>query len=158
MNKNLLKLAKALLRLGQISTDKSELVYEGDLVEGIEVFVEGEDGELSPAEDGEYVTEDKIIVVADGKVAELKEREQEEEPEQLEGEDPTRIEELEAKVAELEAQLEAKDAEIAELKAQLDEKDTQLKESEEMSAKDRLKMNKDVKQPKGKKIEFLNFK
>lgn len=154
MNKNLLKLAKALLRLGQISTDKSELVYEGDLVEGIEVFVEGEDGELSPAEDGEYVTEDKIIVVADGKVAELKEKE----PEELEGEDPARIEELEAKVAELEAQLEAKDAEIAELKAQLDEKDTQLKESEEMSAKDRLKMNKDVKQPKGKKIEFLNFK
>lgn len=74
-------LKKALsLEFGRIKTDKNELVFDGELAEGIEVFVETEDEELVPAEDGEYIAEDgRTIVVADGKVAEIREKEAEEE-------------------------------------------------------------------------------
>lgn len=57
---NRLKLAKMLLKFGSIQTDNGELQYEGELSEGLEVFVE-QDGELVPAPDGEYKTEDKTI-------------------------------------------------------------------------------------------------
>ena len=65
-----LTLQKLLLQFGEVSTDKGLLEYTGEeLVVGAEVFIEGE-----PAPDGEYkVAEDKVIVVADGKVAEIKE-------------------------------------------------------------------------------------
>lgn len=56
--------------MGKVTTDKGELLYEGeeDLKEGVAVFVE-KDGENVPAEDGDYTTEDgKVIKVVDGKV------------------------------------------------------------------------------------------
>ena len=56
MNKNLLKLAKALLKLKEIATDKAVLVIDGDVAVGVEVFIEDENGELIAPEDGEYVT------------------------------------------------------------------------------------------------------
>lgn len=65
-----LTLQKLLLQFGEVSTDKGLLEYTGEeLVVGAEVFIEG-----NPAPDGEYkIAEDKVIVVADGKVAEIKE-------------------------------------------------------------------------------------
>lgn len=59
------------LQLGEVATDKAVLKFDGDeLVEGMEVFVEGEDGEFLPAPDDTYTTEDgKQIQVVDGKVA-----------------------------------------------------------------------------------------
>ena len=72
---------------GRKGTDKGELIWEGeeDLKEGDEVFVEGEDGELAPAPEGEYKTEDgKTIVVAEGKVAEVRDPEAEVAPEEVE--------------------------------------------------------------------------
>ena len=69
---------------GRKGTDKGELVWEGeeDLKEGDEVFVDGEDGELVAAPDGEYKTEDgKTIVVVEGKVAEIRDPEAEVAPE-----------------------------------------------------------------------------
>lgn len=73
-----LTLQKLLLQFGEVSTDKGLLEYTGEeLVVGAEVFIEGE-----PAPDGEYkIAEDKVIVVADGKVAEIKEPAPEPEPE-----------------------------------------------------------------------------
>lgn len=65
------KLAKILAQFAVVKTDKAILVYDGDedLVAGMNVFVENEDGERKPAEDGDYTTEDnKVIVVKDGKV------------------------------------------------------------------------------------------
>ena len=54
-------------------TDKGTLVYEGDLAVGTAVQIVGEGGETSTAPDGEYTAEDgSVIVVADGKVAEIK--------------------------------------------------------------------------------------
>lgn len=73
-----LTLQKLLLQFGEVSTDKGLLEYTGEeLVVGAEVFIEGE-----PAPDGEYkIAEGKVIVVADGKVAEIKEPAPEPEPE-----------------------------------------------------------------------------
>lgn len=132
---NRLKLARMIMKFGEVETDKGKLIYEGDLVEGVEVFTEL-DGELVPAENGEYQIEDKIYVVEDGKIAEIKEVEKEEEPAEEPAEESIqqeetpeegdKVAELEAKIAELEAQIEEKDAKIAELEAQLGEKEEQL--------------------------------
>ena len=73
-----LTLQKLLLQFGEMSTDKGLLEYTGEeLVVGAEVFIDG-----NPAPDGEYkIAEDKVIVVADGKVAEIKEPAPKPEPE-----------------------------------------------------------------------------
>ena len=73
-----LTLQKLLLQFGEMSTDKGLLEYTGEeLVVGAEVFIDG-----NPAPDGEYkIAEDKVIVVADGKVAEIKEPAPEPKPE-----------------------------------------------------------------------------
>lgn len=83
------ELAKILAEFANITTDKGILAWEGedDIKEGVEVFIEGEEGEKTPAPDEEYVTEDgKTIVVKDGKVAEIKEVEVEQ-PEEEETEE-----------------------------------------------------------------------
>ena len=76
----LARLAKALVELGNVTTDKGVLAWDGDedLKAGDAVFIEDADGNRTAAEDGEYTTEDgKVIVVADGKVSEIRDREAE---------------------------------------------------------------------------------
>ena len=74
-------LRSLMLNAGSLVTDKGELLYEGDELEvGKEVFVTGEDGEIVAAEDGEYKVEGKTIVVAEGKVSEIREDEAQDEP------------------------------------------------------------------------------
>lgn len=65
--------------LSEVETDKATLIYDGELAEGIEVFVRDEEAEdgVKPAEDGTYEAEDKIIEVADGKIAKITEKEEE---------------------------------------------------------------------------------
>ncbi len=68
-------LAQALMELGNVTTDKGILVWDGDedLKAGDAVFFEDAEGNRTTPEDGDYKTEDgKVIVVADGKVAEIK--------------------------------------------------------------------------------------
>lgn len=140
MKKNfLLKLAKMVMKFAEIETDKGVLTYEGELAEGVEVFIEIE-GELTPAPNGDYKFENKTITVEDGKVVKIVEEEVEESVDTPEGEtienaeetpeeaDP-RIAELEARITELEAILAERDARIAELEAQLVEKEEQLQMS-----------------------------
>lgn len=71
------KFVKSLMQFGQISTDKGNLYWEGEgeLAVGAEVFVDGENEEKVPAENGEYKIEGKTIIVEDGKVSEIKEDE-----------------------------------------------------------------------------------
>lgn len=78
------KFIKSLVKFGQVETDKAILYWEGEeeIAVGTEVFV-GEE-EKTPAEDGEYVWEEKTIVVKDGKVEEIREKEVEEKPEEEE--------------------------------------------------------------------------
>ena len=76
------KLAKAMLKesFAATKTDKAVLVHETEeLNVGTEVFVEDEEGNRTPAEDGIYTLEDgKRIKVAEGKVEEIIEPTEEE--------------------------------------------------------------------------------
>ena len=125
-----LTLQKLLLQFGEMSTDKGLLEYTGEeLVVGAEVFIDG-----NPAPDGEYkVAEDKVIVVADGKVAEIKEPAPAPEPEPQEPapevpveaateEDLVKvIEPLVNEINAVKAELEAVKARLAEIESKLQE-------------------------------------
>ena len=144
-------MAKALLQLAQITTDKAVLVYEGELVEGVEVFIEDENGELIAPEDGEYVAEDKVFVIEGGRVIEVREKAEPADPgEPKEPKEPVEPEpdEKDARIAEL-------DARIAELEAENDELKARIAEGEAKSAEEELKLK---KQPKQSTIVFNQFK
>lgn len=141
MNKKLFKMAKAILKLAEIATDKETLIIKGEIEVGEPVFVETEEGPV-PAEDGEYVLEDEtIIVIAEGIIAEVRpvEAPAEENPEELEEEKPVeetpeedpKVAELEARIKELEAEIETKDTRIAELEGLVAEQEEKLKMSVE---------------------------
>ena len=120
-----LTLQKLLLQFGEVSTDKGLLEYTGEeLVVGAEVFIDG-----NPAPDGEYkIAEDKVIVVADGKVAEIKEPAPEPEPapevpvEAATEEDLVKvIEPLVNEINAVKAELEAVKSRLAEIESKLQE-------------------------------------
>ena len=72
-----------LMKAGEVATDKGTLLWEGEaeLEVGTEVYVETQNGdeiEVVPAPDGEYAESGdggRIIVVADGKVSEIRDKE-----------------------------------------------------------------------------------
>ena len=168
MNSKLYKLAKMILNLAEIKTNKGELISETVIEVGSEVFIEDANDMLVAAPDGEYVTQDEVtIVVADGKVAEIREKEPvedapvEEQPmeETLVEEQPTeeqpveeqpveeapvedekdkRIAELEAQIEELNQVIVEKDEEIGRLKSELEKSDSK-------PAEEQLKSQKTVK-------------
>ena len=73
-------LAKLLQEFGNVTTDRGVLSWDGDedLKAGDSVYVEDSEGNRTAAEDGDYRTDDnKVIVVVDGKVAEIKDAEAE---------------------------------------------------------------------------------
>ena len=74
-------LLKAFAEFANVTTDKGILAWDGDddLKVGDQVFIEDAEGNRTPAEDGDYKTDDnKTIVVAEGKVAEIVEPTEEE--------------------------------------------------------------------------------
>ena len=71
-NKIMQKVRELLVKLAKVTTDKGELSYEGELAVGTEVV----DANGKQAEDGSYITEDgSTIIVKDGKVEAIKEKE-----------------------------------------------------------------------------------
>ena len=99
---NLKVMLKALLdlKMSEVITDKATLIYDADILEeGVEVFVQDPENadKVIPAEDGEYTIEEekKIVVVKDGKVAEVKEMETEETTETTETTGTTEVVEAE---------------------------------------------------------------
>ena len=102
LNKNkkmskITKFIKSLMKFGEITTDKGNLYFgEDEIAVGIEVFVNGENEEEKVvAEDGEYALEDgRIIVVKDGKVDEIREKEAEEPVEETPAEPEVEAEEV----------------------------------------------------------------
>lgn len=138
-------LRSILVEMNEVSTDKGILVWNGEEELAVGDAVKGlnEEGTEVDLEDGDYVTEDgKTIVVKEGKVEEIKEKEEapvaeeekpiEEEPKPIEGEekpieeeekpiDEPQEDEKDLKIKELEDALAAKDAEIEELKAKIAE-------------------------------------
>lgn len=86
-----------------VSVEGQQIIWneDGELAEGYEVYMEVEDenGELQyvPVPDGEYKVEDKTIVVAEGKVSEIRE---ETTVEPADPENPANMEEVPAVPAE----------------------------------------------------------
>ena len=123
MNKIKQALRKLLEQFGSIETNNGILDYEGEELEvGAEVTKEG-----NPAPDGEYETEDKVIVVADGKVEEIRDKEQpaEEAP----------AEEAPAEEVEAEAEIPAEEAD--EVEAIVDEVEEAVEDVEEAAEEGR---------------------
>lgn len=74
MNSKLLKLARLVMKFAEMNTDKGVLIFEGDLEIGVEVSLEDAEGNILTAPDGEYTLEDnRVVIVTEGKVTEIKE-------------------------------------------------------------------------------------
>lgn len=151
---NRIKLARAIMKFASVVTDKGELIYEGDvLVEGTNVFVEDENGEIVAAADGEYLAEDRRIVVKDGEVELIVEKEPAQQVENLDEKDE--------KIAALEAEVKEKSDKIDELNNVIAEKDSYIAElesklntkEEELSAAN-AKLRESADDPAKKKIQF----
>lgn len=83
-------LAKLLAVFGNVTTDKGVLAWDGeeDLKAGDAVYIEDQEGNRTDAPDGDYITSDnKTIVVVDGRVSEIKDPEAEVAPEEPAEED-----------------------------------------------------------------------
>ena len=160
MNSKLYKLAKMILNLAQIRTNKGELISETVIEVGSEVFIEDVNDMLVAAPDGEYVTQDEVtIVVADGKVAEIREKETKEAPveeqpveeqpmeEPLAEEQPTEEQPVEEQPVE-EAPIEDdKDKRIAELEAQVEELNQVIVEKDEEIGRLKAELEKSDAEP-----------
>lgn len=164
INQEIMKLSKIalrnlILRFEDIKTDKGVITIDGDLAIDAAVFV-GEE----PAEDGEYALEDgRIVVVADGKVAEIKEAPVEEQPKEevvIENEeDPIeypadvpvedspeeKIAKLLERIGELEKENEELRARLAEKDAEVEKKEEEIQMSVEKLAQERANSNKESK-------------
>ncbi len=171
----LLKLKRALLNLGEISTNEGLLIYDGENLEvGKEVFVEGDEG-LVPAKDGLYTYNNEIIEVEGGVVKTISEKEvdqpteevveevveeqMEEQPvetvetvETVEG--PT-TDELNAIIEEQKAMIEQLKAEIETIKSENEELKKKLEEPAAQSAEEDFKNQKPNE--KEKKIDFSKY-
>ena len=154
MNSKLLKLARMVMKLSEIKTNKGELISETVIEVGSEVFIEDTNDMLVPAPDGEYVTQDEVtIVVADGKVVEIREKETEEAPaEEAPAEEQPMEEPLAEEPAEEQPTEEApteddKDAEIAKLQAQIDELNSIIAEKDEEIGKLKAELEKSDSKP-----------
>ena len=125
---NIIKLSKQLSKFVSIPYADGNLICDGELEVGKELFIEDASGNLSPAE-GEYETDDKIIRVEKGIISEILEKEEKKQPagteEQTQNlEDETKSEskdngsvdeDKDKKIAELEAKIAELEAKIAEL-------------------------------------------
>ena len=147
MNSKLYKLAKMILSLSEIKTNKGELISETVIGVGSEVFIEDANDMLVAAPDGEYVTQDEVtIVVADGKVVEIREKETEEAPAEEQPMDEQPVEEplveepVEEQPAEEAPVEDDKDKRIAELEAQIAELNQVIVEKEELIGELRKKL------------------
>ena len=145
MDIKILKLFRSLMKLGKVDTDNGTLIFEGEvLTEGMEVFIEDENGNIVPAPDGQY-SEYKVV---DGKVAPAEEPEPETEPapeaepvEQAEVE-PESEPEPKVETPDYEKRFEALEAEIADLKAAIAELQ---KEKEDMEFSQLKPAEKEIK-------------
>ena len=178
----LLKLKRALLNLGEISTNEGLLIYDGDNLEvGKEVFVEGDEG-LVPAKSGLYTYNNEIIEVEGGVVKTISEKpieqpteevveEQVEEVVEPMEEQPTEqpvetvetvetiegpsIEELNAIIEEQKSVIEGLKAEIETIKAENEELKKKLEEPAAQPAEEDFKNQKPNE--KEKKIDFSKY-
>ena len=127
MNSKLLKLARMVLRFATTMVGETEWVHDGNLEIGTEVYTEDENGELIPVADGEYETENMKIVVKDGKIEEITEKQEPEpEPTPEPEPEPMAAEPQPEPTPEPEPQPDEKDAKITELTNKIAELQTKI--------------------------------
>ena len=153
MNSKLLKLARMVMHLSEVKTNKGELISETVIEVGSEVFIEDVNDMLVAAPDGEYVTQDEVtIVVADGKVVEIREKETEEQPTEEQPkqpvEEPLAEEPVEEQPVEQPTeQPDEKDAEIAKLQSQIEELNSIIAEKDEEIGRLKAELEKSDSKP-----------
>lgn len=134
----LVALMSGKVELATIKTDKAVLIYNAEeLTPGANVFVEDEEGNRTPAPDGEYITEDnEKIIVADGKVSEIVEIEETVEETETEEAAMSYVtkEEFTSMMSEIKATLEAMQMFAEKSKAESAAMDERLAKVEKMSA------------------------
>ena len=141
------------MNLSQIKTNKGELISETVIEVGSEVFIEDVNDMLVAAPDGEYVTQDEVtIVVADGKVVEIREKETEEQPTEEQPkqpvEEPLAEEPVEEQPVEQPTeQPDEKDAEIAKLQSQIEELNSIIAEKDEEIGRLKAELEKSDSKP-----------
>ena len=179
----LLKLKRALLNLGEISTNEGLLIYDGENLEvGKEVFVEGDEG-LVPAKDGLYTYNNEIIEVEGGVVKTISEKEveqpteevveevvkpveeqpMEEQPKEQPNETPIEepivegptVDELQTIIDEQKAMIENLKSEIETIKAENEELKKKLEEPSASPAEEDFKNQKPNENEK--KIDFSKY-
>ena len=147
LNKSkLLAFAKLIKCVQEVNTNNGVLISEGEIVVGSEVFIADENGDLVPATDGVYETENVIYTIESGIVKAIEEKadpieEPVEEPtepvvEENAAEDPieepveepTATDERDAEIEDLNAQIETLNQRIAELEAENEELKKKLAE------------------------------
>lgn len=139
----LLKLASMLVNFASTEILGVRWIHQGELTEGVEVFIETETGDMEPVADGEYITDDMTITVRDGKVETITIREEDAvdpEPDPEPKPEPTvdpELETLRNRVTELEGLLQDRDAIVSEL----------TRENEELKAEIENLRNKPVEEP-----------
>lgn len=146
MKSKLLKLAKILLNFKMINSDKGTLIIDSELVIGAEISIEDENGDVLPAEDGEYIIENQKITVEGGKVSAIEPIEETTETEEEIKEEPVK-EEMAEEPTEPTEEPDEKDLRIAELEGLLKDRDAII---EELTAKIKEleeKLNKPVEEP-----------
>ena len=147
MKTKLLKLAKMLLNFKMIESDKGTLIIDSELAIGAEISIEGENGEVLPAADGDYIVDNQKITVEGGKVSAIEPIESEEETAETATETEEKLEETAETETTETSEPDEKDLRIQELEGLLKDRDAiienltqKLKELEE-------KLNKPVEEP-----------
>lgn len=133
-----IKLARLLSFVKELTTDKGLVVLDGEAEIGNEVFIYDENGEATPAPDGEYTTNEIVIVIEGGKITEVKE---------VKKEDPTEETIVEETVAEMEETTEELHVRIAELEADVAQRDEVIKQLTEELEKYKEKEKTPVAEP-----------
>ena len=141
-----IKLAKILSFVKEIPTDKGIIVIDGETEIGNDVFIYDEKGEATPAPDGEYKSENIVIVIEGGKITEVKEVKKEEEI-VIKKEEPAEEPVIEEVVEEMEETTEELHTRIAELVADVAERDEKIKELSEKLKEYEEKETKPVAEP-----------
>lgn len=145
MKSKLLKLAKMLLNFKMIESDKGTLIIDSELAIGAEISIEGENGEVLPAPDGEYVIDNQKVEIRDGKIESIETIEPEQ-PEETETETEENLEE-EPATEEPSNEPDEKDLRIAELEGLLKDRDAIIEELTAKLKELEEKLNKPVEEP-----------
>lgn len=157
-----LKLAKMLnIKFEEVKTETAELLIDGEVEVGVEVFMYDDEGNLTIPADGEYKYEDSILVIEGGIITEIKgtepqpeeeednkvETEMEETEEPVEDPMTARVEALEAQVKVLAEIIKEITGAVDEVKDEVEVIDSEFKKAVGKSVEQPIE-KKEIKQSK----------